>query len=284
MHAAARARASAQPTYAAVRRAPQPNGDLIVTTVERGTGIEETRRHLWADLFEEADAEYEAGVLADHRAVVAAAEAEERDRVAAAEAEEREREEQAERDRMAAAEQARSDRAYAERLRRRAEDAERAREDAVEDARRAAERAEERRLDQEWLQSRWYRPLGRALGRVLGRADLSVLFSIVMCAALAVLVLFALHWLRPQWEDWRTAAAPDPPAAIATPTQREEDYLAAHQHALEMVAEWETAIESRIERNRSLPNGIDLAGARAQLAYWAERADALASALQRYQE
>ena len=87
MHQAARDRTFAPlPTYATVRRAPQPNGDLIITTIERGTGNEDTRLIPWADLFDEADAEYEAGVLADHRAIVAAAEDEERARVAAAEA------------------------------------------------------------------------------------------------------------------------------------------------------------------------------------------------------
>ena len=50
-----------------------------------------------------------------------------------------------------------------------------------------------------------------------------------------------------------------------------------------MVAEWELHIEMRIERDRPLPNGLDLAGARAQLAYWEERADGFAAALQRYE-
>ena len=282
MHQAARDRTSTTlPTYATVRRAPQPNGDLIITTIERGTGNEDTRLIPWADLFDEADADYEAGVLDDHRAAVAAAEAVERERLAVAAAAEAERAAQAQRDLEAALERKRLDEEWLERERREAAaEADRQRV-AAERARRTAERAAEWRLDQEWLHARWYRPLARLLGRVLYTVIVPA-FYIVMLLVVIGALLFGLRQLQPHWQDWRTSP-PEPTVAIATPTPREEDYLAAHQHALEQAEEWALHIERRIERNRPLPNGLDLAGARAQLAYWEERADGFASALQRYQ-
>ena len=281
MHQAARARTSTTlPTYAAVRRAPQPNGDLIITTVERDTGKEETRLIPWADRFDEADADYEAGVVADHRQAVAAAEAVERERLAAEATAEHAREEQAQRDLEATNERKRLDEEWLDRERREAAAETERQRVAAERAHRAALRAEAARIDQEWLDARWYRPLARVLGRVLYTVIVPA-FYIVMLLVVIGMLLFGLSQIKPHWQDWR--ASPPPTAVITTPTPREEDYLAAHQHALEQVEEWELHIEMRIDRDRPLPNGLDLADARAQLAYWEERADGFASALQRYE-
>ena len=282
MHQAARDRVqeNARPPLLAVRHAPQPNGDVWISWTNRDTGEDGFYVALWADLFEEADAEYEAGVLAEHRAAVAAAEDDERARVDAAQVVEREREEQAAREREATKERQRS-RAEWQRQEAQREEREAAAEaERQRRAHHAAQRAEAARLEQEWLHAHWYRPLARVLGSVLYASVVPVFYLIVLAVVTAG-VLFAVHQIKPHWDSWRTAS--EPTAVIATPTPREEDYLAAHQHALEQVEEWKLRIEMRIERDRPLPNGLDLADARAQLAYWEERADGFASALQRYQ-
>ena len=119
------------------------------------------------------------------------------------------------------------------------------------------------------------------------RAPLRSLAPGAGCAAVALLAAGLLWSLDVRaWpahvQAWMDA--PDAPEAThgAPAMFREEDYLVAHREAQEMVADWDAKIEARIERDRALPGDIDLAGARAQRAFWADRAATMSEHLEQY--
>ena len=267
-HEAARLRAeTAQVPVSAPRPSPldyheeaMPNGDIVSSWVNLDTGEQGSTTHAWADLFNGALAEaepMEAQMLRDWLALVRAREAQAvRDQEAQAASDRLLAEWLAEQDRIAASEAATE----------------------AEAARRAALRAEAARPDQEWLRARWYRPVARALRSLAPGAG---------CAAVALLAAGLLWSLDVRaWpahvQAWMDA--PDAPEAThgAPAMFREEDYLVAHREAQEMVADWDAKIEARIEHDRALPGDIDLAGARAQRAFWADRAATMSEHLEQY--
>ena len=272
-HEAARLRAeTARVPVSAPRPSPldyheevMPNGDIVSSWVNLDTGEQGSTTHAWADLFNGALAEaepMEAQMLRDWLALVRAREA------------------QAVRDQEA---QAESDRLLAAWLAERDRQAELEAQGEADRARRAAERSEAARLDQEWLDARWYRPVARWLVAVAPGITAVIAAAVVIAMVAGFLWASEAHGLPARVQAWMDAPEAPPALAAPTATPREEDYWAAYQQAQEMVAEWDADIEASIKRGHSLPDGLDLAGARAQRAQWADRADTLRQHLRQYQ-